>query len=166
MSTDGPDTARETIQLLVVADTWCDAQNACDEVWRTVGDRQGEVFVVSPALTGRLHTLVSDIDHELAAAEQRLNEVLMQLRERGYIARGRVGDEDPVLAIKDALYQFPADEILVVTTQATEEKWGERRLLERTKALGLPVSCVRVEETDRPLNAASPHTHVQRRGGR
>ena len=49
------DTVREKIQLLVVADTWCDAQSACDEVWQTIGERPGRIFVVAPAITGRLH---------------------------------------------------------------------------------------------------------------
>ena len=136
--------SREQIQLLVVADTWCDPQSACDEVWQAIGERPGRIFVVAPAITGRLHALVSDIDQERAAAERRLNDVLRELRERGYIAGGRVGDEDPVLAIEDSLYQFRADEILVVATAATDESWRARRLSERAETLGLPVSCVRV----------------------
>ena len=139
-------TQPDTIQLLVVADTWCDAEQACEEVWENLRERRGKVFVISPALTRRLHTLVSDIDQEYAAAERRLNDVLAQLRERGYIASGRVGDQDPLLAIKDALFFFRADQILVVTTAATDETWRERKLVERATDLGLPVSCVRVAE--------------------
>jgi hypothetical protein len=139
-------TRPDTIQLLVVADTWCDAEQACEEVWENLRERRGKVFVISPALTGRLHTLVSDIDHEYAAAERRLNDVLAQLRERGYIASGRVGDQDPLLAIKDALFFFRPHQILVVTTAATDETWRERKLVERATDLGLPVSCVRVAE--------------------
>jgi GABA permease len=149
MVTKDTGTGLEALQLLVVADTWCDPQHACDEVWQTLRNRRGKVFVVTPALTGRLHSLVSDIDQELAAAEQRLNQVLTQLRERGYIAGGRVGDQDPLLAVKDPLYQFQADEILVVATTATDESWVERSLLERATDLGLPVSCVRVAEAVR-----------------
>jgi hypothetical protein len=138
------DMGRETVQMLVVADTWCDASTACDEVWRSIGERQGTIFVVSPALAGRLHSLVSDTDHELAAAEARLKSVLMQLREHGHVAGGTVGDEDPLVAIGDALRQFPAEEILVVTTTATDQNWRERGLFERATGLGLPVSCVLV----------------------
>ena len=144
MAAGDTDTVREKIRLLVVADTWCDAQSACDAVWQTIGERPGRIFVVAPTLTGRLHALVSDIDQERAAAERRLNDVLTQLRERGYIARGKVGDEDPVLAIEDSLYRFRADEILVVATAATDENWRARRLSERVTTFGLPVSCVRV----------------------
>lgn len=161
MAASDTDTVREKIQLLVVADTWCDAQSACDEVWQTIGERPGRIFVVTPTITGRLHMLFSDIDQERAAAESRLNAVLTQLRERGYIAGGKVGDEDPLLAIEDSLYQFRADEILVVATAATDESWRARRLSERAKTLGLPVSCVRVaaaaqyEERRRSANRRS-----------
>ena len=139
-------TGPDTIQLLVVADTWCDAERACEKVWETLRDRRGKVFVISPVLTGRLHTLTSDIDKESAAAKRRLNDVLTQLRDRGYIASGRVGDQDPLRAIKDALFDFRANAILVVTTAATDEIWSERNLVERGTDLGLPVSCVRVAE--------------------
>jgi hypothetical protein len=144
MAASDTDTVRDKIELLVVADTWCDAQSACDAVWQTIGERPGRIFVVAPTITGRLHALVSDIDQERAAAERRLNDVLTQLRERGYIAAGKVGDEDPVLAIEDSLYQFRADEILVVAAAATDENWRARRLSERAETFGLPVSCVRV----------------------
>jgi hypothetical protein len=144
MAASGTNTVREQIQLLVVADTWCDAKSARNEVWQTIGERPGRIFVVAPTITGRLHALVSDIDQERAAAELRLNDVLTQLRERGYIAGGKVGDEDPVLAIKDSLYQFRADEILVIATAATDESWRARRFSERAKTLGIPLSCVRV----------------------
>ena len=139
---------RQTIQLLVVADTWCDTRSVCDQVWQTIEDRrQGRIFVVSPALTGRLHSLVSDIDHELAAAERRLNGVLAELHEHGFAANGRVGDEDPVIAIEDVLLQFVTKHILVVTTPASAENWRERRLLERASAFGIPLACVQVGKT-------------------
>jgi GABA permease len=136
----------DRIQLLLVADTWCDAEHACEKVWETLGERPGKVFVISPVITGRLHSLADDIDKESAAAQRRLNDVLTQLRDRGYIASGRVGDEDPLRAIKDTLFDFRADAILVVTTAATDETWSERKLVERATNLGLPVSCVRVAE--------------------
>jgi hypothetical protein len=37
-----------------------------------------------------------------------------------------------------------ADEIVIVTTDATEENWRKRDLVEKANALGLPVSCLRV----------------------
>ena len=135
---------RQTIALLVVADTWCDTRSACAAVWHALEQRNGTVYVVSPALTSRLQSLASDIDQSLTDAQRRLDGVLTQLREHGYVASGRVGDENPAVAIDDALLDHQAEEILIVTTAATGENWRERKLFERATGLGLPVTCVRV----------------------
>lgn len=129
--------------LLLVADAWCDAKSMCTHVSDAIRDRPANVFVVSPALTGRLHSLVSDIDGAIAAAGVRLNAVLDELRAAGVAAEGSVGDEDPLLAIKDSLYEFPATEILVVT-DSSHQNWRERHVIERLTALGLPFSFVQV----------------------
>jgi hypothetical protein len=139
-------TGTDTIQLLVVPDTWCDAEHAFEEVWETSREGRGKVFVINPVLAGRVHTLASDIDKEFAAAGRRLKGVLTRLREHGYIASGRVGDQDPLLAIKDALLHFRADEILVVTPAATDEAWRDQTFVDRDTDLRPSVSCGRVAE--------------------
>jgi hypothetical protein len=50
----------------------------------------GRTPQISPALTGRLHSLASDLDGAVAAAEMRLNEVLDELRDSGIAARESV----------------------------------------------------------------------------
>jgi hypothetical protein len=129
--------------LLLVADAWCDAKSMCKHVSDAILDRPANVFVVSPALTGRLHSLASDIDGAIAAAEVRLNGVLDELHAAGVGAEGSVGDEDPLLAIKDSLHDFPATEILVVA-DSSHYNWRERHVSERLSALGLPFSFVQV----------------------
>jgi hypothetical protein len=37
-----------------------------------------------------------------------------------------VGDSDPVHAIEDALRQFPADEVIVVTRPSNDAGWREK----------------------------------------
>ena len=133
----------QTLSLLLVADAWCDAKSMCKHVSSAILDRPANVFVVSPALTGRLHSLASDIDGAIAAAEVRLNAVIDELRASGVAAEGSVGDEDPLLAIKDSLHEFPATEILVVT-DSSHQNWRERHAGERLAALGLPFSVVQV----------------------
>jgi hypothetical protein len=138
--------ARESaaLRLLLVADARCDAKAACDVVPEIVADRGANVLVVSPARTTRLHSLVSDSDHEFVAAIRRLDRVLGELRKHGIVAIGTVGDEDPLLAIEDALQHFAADEVAVFTTDAANENWREHRLIEKGAALGLPLSCIHV----------------------
>jgi hypothetical protein len=124
-----------------VADAWCDAKSVCDAVAQEI-EHPAKVFVVSPALTGRLQSLASDIDGAVAAAEQRLKAVLDELRSAGFAARGSVGDEDPLLAIEDTLREFTPTEILIVTSDSSHENWRERHIRQRVAALGLPVRFV------------------------
>jgi hypothetical protein len=68
----------------------------------------------------------------------------------GIAATGTVGDEDPLLAIENALHQFAADEVAVFTTDTTDaanENWREQRLIEKAPALRLPLSWIRVNFT-------------------
>jgi hypothetical protein len=131
----------EPTELLLVADAWCDAKSVCDAVAQEI-EHRANVFVVSPALTGRLQSLASDIDGAVAAAEQRLKAVLDELRSAGFAARGSVGDEDPLLAIEDTLREFTPTEILIVTSDSSHQNWRERHIRERVAALGLPVRFV------------------------
>jgi hypothetical protein len=131
----------EPTALLLVADAWCDAKSVCEAVAQEIG-HPAKVFVVSPALTGRLQSLASDIDGAVAAAEQRLKAVLGELRSAGFAVRGSVGDEDPLLAIEDTLREFTPAKILIVTSNSSHENWRERHIRQRVAALGLPVSFV------------------------
>jgi hypothetical protein len=89
-------------------------ESVCEAVAQEI-EHPAKVFVVSPALTGRLQSLASDIDGAVAAAEQRLKAVLGELRSAGFTARGSVGDEDPLLAIEDTLREFTPAKILIDT---------------------------------------------------
>ncbi|MGZ4303151.1 MAG: hypothetical protein ACXVR9_15925 [Gaiellaceae bacterium] len=52
-----------------------------------------------------------------------------------------VGDPDPMLAIRDALARFPADELVVVTRPKEAATWLEKRLLGgELERLGLPIT--------------------------
>jgi GABA permease len=73
-----------------------------------------EVLVVAPALGGRLERWASD-DRPRRAAEERLGRCLTRLRAAGIRAEGLVGDDDPLLAIDEALRLFDADAIVVAT---------------------------------------------------
>jgi hypothetical protein len=128
-----------------VADAWHDAKSVCEAVAQEVGHR-ANVFVLTPALTGRLQSLASDIDGAVSAAEQRLMEVAGELRSAGFTVRGSVGDEDPLLAIEDTLREFTPTKILIVTSDSSHENWRERDIRERVGSLGLAVSFVRARQ--------------------
>jgi len=71
--------------------------------------------VAAPALNSRLPYLFADVDHARELAGQRLAGSIETLRANGIEARGAVGDQSPVQAIEDVLFEFDADEIVIST---------------------------------------------------
>lgn len=127
-----------TTHLLVVADIWCQIDGLCAQVRSELDDRDPDVLVVAPPFTSRLSTFASDTDDETGAAKDRLADVLRRLKEHGVEARGLVGAHDPKLAIDDALGQFPAEKVLVVTDTADNENWREKDLPAYFEGLDIP----------------------------
>ena len=119
--------------------------------------RPSEVLVVSPVLASPLHFVTDDERQEASDARRRLDETLAALSSVGIAATGAVGTDDPLQAIGDALASFPADEIVVVTSDEAHETWLEHRLRAKARDLfGIPVNCVRV----RSPSAATRPAHV------
>jgi hypothetical protein len=71
------------------------------------------VLVVAPALKSRLRHWLSDEDAARRRAKERATAFVDWLERIGVQAKGQVGDDDPLLAIADALPTFPADEIMI-----------------------------------------------------
>lgn len=134
-------TEDSTYRLLVVANRTCPCPGLLDHVAQRVDQRAGrhEVLVVAPALNSRLRHWVSDVDGAIAAASARVSVALDHLHGSGVLARGEVGDSDPLLAIEDALHSFAADEIVVSTYPPGRSNWLERGLPERAQGFGLPI---------------------------
>ena len=128
-------------RILVIANETCPCPALADEVaWRTRGV-SADVLVVAPALNSRLRHWASDVDMALARAEERVQSAVAQLRNRGVSARGRVGDANPILAIADALADFPATEIVIATHPPGRSHWLERGLIEKARAqFELPIT--------------------------
>ncbi len=79
-------------------------------------------------------------DLALAAAENRLETTLAELREAGIEADGEVMDPDPYAATMDGIAQYHADEIIISTHPETRSGWLRRDLVERIRGdSGLPV---------------------------
>ena len=121
-------------RILVVANRTCPCPTLADEVSRRASAAPTEVLVVAPALNSRLRHWVSDVDAAVACARDRLDRAIAALHERGVIARGEIGDANPLLAIADALAGFPADEIVIATLPAGRSNWIERGLVDKARA--------------------------------
>jgi hypothetical protein len=132
--------AQSVYRILVIANRTCPCPSLADEVARRAIAAPTDVLVVAPALNSRLRHWLSDIDEALARARERLGLATTALRQRGVIARGEIGDADPLLAIEDALAGFPANEIVIATLPAGRSNWIERGLVEKATArFGIPV---------------------------
>jgi hypothetical protein len=130
-------------RILVVANQTCPCPALADEVAARAGDPPARVLVVAPALNARLRHWVSDVDAAIAAARERLDRAVANLRERGIAAHGVVGDSDPLLAIEDALADFRATEIVLSTYPPGRSNWLEKNLPKRASArFDLPLTHV------------------------
>ena len=129
-----------THRILVVADESCHGSGLCDEISYRAGRVPTDVLIVAPALTrSRLHYLASDLDRERGEADDRMRELRAQLAGNGVQASGRVGDANPIVAVEDALREFPADEIVIATRPPEESPWLERRLVDQARERFAPL---------------------------
>jgi GABA permease len=60
-------------------------------------------------------------------------ETVERMDEEGIDAAGDTGESDPLLAIRDALTTFPADEIVLFTHAGRERNWLEEGLVDQVK---------------------------------
>jgi hypothetical protein len=128
-------------RILVIANRTCPCPVLAEDIARRAGAAPTDVLVVAPALNSRLRHWVSDVDEAVARAEERLDLAITALRQLGVIARGEIGDADPLLAIADALANFPADEIVIATLPPGRSNWIERGLIEKATArFGIPIA--------------------------
>jgi hypothetical protein len=132
-------------RILVVANETIEGVALRDEIaWRAAAD-DAELFLVCPALNGRLRHWFSDEDGARARAQERLDRSLSALADAGIEADGVVGDADPLQAIADGLAIFPADELVISTHPPARSNWLEKGVLRAGQVFGLPVTHVVVD---------------------
>ena len=121
-------------KILVIANRTCPCPVLVEEVAKRATGAATDVLVVAPALNSRLRHWVSDTDHAVARARERVAVAVDALCERGVHARGEVGDADPLLAIADALASFAATELVIATHPLGQSNWLERGLIDKARA--------------------------------
>jgi hypothetical protein len=130
--------------LVVVTTTVQDA--ALSAFVRQHGGEDAEIRVVAPASNvSRLDWLANAEDQARADAGVLADKAVDAAPTTD--AESQVGDSDPVKAIEDALREFAADEVLVVTRPDDEASWLEEGSGEAAQTrFNLPVSLVTVAE--------------------
>jgi len=112
---------------------------------RIAADEPARFHVVVPA-TPVQGGFTWDEDEAYAAAEERLEATLTQLRAMGAEATGEVGHKDPVEAARDALRGHPSDEVILSTLPVGISRWLGQDVPSRLKsAVPVPVVVVTAE---------------------
>jgi len=132
-------------RILVVAnETVAGRALRAEVVLRAQGDV--DVLVVCPALNSPLRHWASDEDRARAEAQKRLDGSLAALAGAGVLARGEVGDADPIQAMEDALRTFGADEIILSTHPPGRSNWLEKGVVGRAReSFDVPLTHVVVD---------------------
>ena len=131
-------------RILFVAHQVCGNPNLCAEV-RAHAEGAAEVLVVAPVLGSRLHRWVSDDAEDRALSRDRLETSIRCLRKHGLRARGTLGDADPVQAIADAMYDFPAEEIVICLEESEQAHWLHTGIIGRArKRFAVPIAEIAV----------------------
>src|SRR3712207_365413 len=105
-----------------------------------------EVLVVAPALNSRKRFFLADPDPAIDRAEAVQEETVERLDEEGIDAAGDTGEEDPMLALQDALVTFEADEVVIFTHPDGKQNWLEEGLVDEAKGrFDVPVRHLVVE---------------------
>lgn len=134
--------------ILVVANETVAGKALIDAVRKRAAEGPIRVTVISPQNAPRAGFVVY-ADSRRSSAERRLRRTLDLLHEAGIAARGAVVDPDPLQAIKDAVYEYRPDEIIVSTHPGQmKSSWLRANLIDRArKAVDVPVEHVEVDLT-------------------
>jgi GABA permease len=133
-------------RILYVAREACGNPALCAEV-RAHADAGAEVLVVAPVVSSWSHRWTSDDAEDRERAEARLEESIACLRGNGLRVQGTLGDADEVQAIADALFAFPAEEIVICLEEPERSHWARKGVVERARErFGVPVTEIDVAE--------------------
>jgi nucleotide-binding universal stress UspA family protein len=149
---------RTAIQrLLFVADTAVADVDELPPAVRTVIDEAAEVYVLTPALPGRLAWLADDVDRFRHLADERLDTVLGHMHSidahvSGVALRGSV-----LTVIADAVAEFQPDHMLIALRSSEHVNWQEHKLIARIEErFGLPVTTYAVDLAGHTSSADGP----------
>jgi nucleotide-binding universal stress UspA family protein len=136
-------------RLLVVTTTSADPEHLRKQVQEHAGSSDAEVRIVAPASDiSPLDWLTNDENEAREEAADIADAAEQAVAPNARAVETEVGDTDPVQAIEDALRQFPADEVIVVTRPGDEASWLEKDSAEAaSERFGVPVTHLVVDQS-------------------
>ena len=120
-------------RVLVVVDEQLPVAQPLRECARAGAREPIDALIIAPAHGSAATQWYIDEDAARADATQRLRGCVSCLAGAGIRAEGRLADPDPVSAIADALHDFPADEILIVTAPQRPSTWLRKSVIDRAR---------------------------------
>jgi hypothetical protein len=120
-------------RVLVVADDACTTPELCASLRAFAGDTPIEALVIAPAHGTTATQWYVDEDAARADATHRLRTCVNCLVRDGIRVSGELSVPDPIQAIADALHEFPADEILLVTAPQRPSRWLHQNVIDRAR---------------------------------
>ena len=69
-----------------------------------------------------------------------------------------IGDNDPFVAVRDAVTELAIDEIIISTLPARVSQWLRRDLPRRVEQFGLPVTVVTAQQSERAVSSGGQGT--------
>jgi hypothetical protein len=131
--------------VLVVANETVGGRSLVEAVKARAQQGAARFHVICPQNEPRHGYVIYD-DLAQAAAENRLETTLAELREAGIEADGQVMDPDPYAATMDGIAHYHADEVIISTHPETRSGWLRCDLVERIRSdSGLPITHVVVD---------------------
>lgn len=130
------ESSRGDFRLLIVTTSSSVSEPVRREIERRAAGRHTQTMVVVPALAGsRFEQAAGEVDEAIAHADEHREPAAEEAMDAGarLVTEPRIGDSDPILAIEDALREFSAQEILIVTRPAEEADWMEEDLFDRAR---------------------------------
>jgi hypothetical protein len=140
-------------EILIVADTDMAAGPLAAVVRERANAGRCHLTLLIPAVAHGLHRVVDPEDQCCAEAEQTIHRLRPRLEAAvGGPLRILIGSHDPMAAIQDALNAQEFEQVILATRSSRPARWARLDLTSKAKALGVPVTAVRV--TPKPLEAA------------
>jgi hypothetical protein len=144
-STETPAPSAKPRHVLVLANETVAGRSVLDALRARAQAGPIRVTVVCPQNEPRAGFVVYE-DSRRSSADRRLRRTVDLLHMAGIAARGAVVDPDPLQALKDALYQYRPDEVIISTHPEERSRWLRGNLIERArKASDVPVEHVVVD---------------------
>jgi hypothetical protein len=139
-----------TQRILIVANAVITNPEALPPDLHRQAHEPHEVLVVAPIHTTRLQSWCSDIDGAHRVAQRRLHDISTDIGSFRDAPLTEIGDEDPLVAVDDALAQFPADACVVVNRLPERQTHQERDVARRIRDRhGLPTTTLTVDDDGR-----------------